>query len=94
MQAESVRGINNNCDHGTHVAGIIAGRQDCCRLSRAWCCTGANIIAIQVFSVVGGQVGAWQSDIMKGLERVYALRSTYTISSVNMSFGGSFYLSG
>ena len=49
----------------------------------------AGIIAIQVFSRDGDVwPGAWSSDLIKGLERVYELRNTYTIASVNMSLGG------
>lgn len=77
------------CDHGTHVAGIVAGRQGVAGSPGPGVAPGAGIIAIQVFSLIGGQVAAYQSDTMKGLERVYDLRSSYNISSVNMSFGGS-----
>ena len=38
--------------------------------------------------VAGYGPGAWNSDLIKGLERVYELRHTYSIASVNMSLGG------
>jgi subtilisin family serine protease len=80
------------CDHGTHVAGIIAGRRSVAGSPvLGGVAPGATLIAIQVFSLINGQVAAYTSDIMKGLERVYALRSTYNISSVNMSFGGELH---
>lgn len=81
------------CDHGTHVAGTIAGGRNVVGSPGPGVAPEANIIAIQVFSRQGGQVGAYQSDIMKGLERVYALHLLYEISSVNMSLGGGQYFS-
>ena len=84
------------CDHGTHVAGITAGRAGVAGSPGAGVAPKANIIAIQIFSrfdsssVCGTApcVLTFNSDQIKGLERVYALRNTYTISSVNMSIGG------
>ena len=91
------------CDHGTHVAGIIAGRQNVFGSPVvAGVAPGASLIAIQVFSLFTSTadcglsvpcIGAYTSDIMKGLERVYTLRETNIISSVNMSFGGGLYSS-
>ena len=82
------------CWHGTHVAGIAAGREP--TLGHFGVAKDASIIAIQVFSRFnnpsncgGGApcVSAYSSDIIKGLERVYALRATFNVASVNMSFG-------
>ena len=83
-------------DHGTHVAAIAAG-----------VAPDAKIVAIQVFSRVyenaakqctsGGRRSPCtltrQSDYIKGLERVIAVRSTYNIVAVNMSLGGGAYAS-
>ena len=87
------------CDHGTHVAGIAAGNSGVA--------PGANILAIQVFTgirdyfqrnVCGSGRGdscvlAFDSDILKGLERVYTLRNSLKISAANLSLGGGGYSS-
>ncbi|MDQ4122644.1 MAG: S8 family serine peptidase [Acidobacteriota bacterium] len=77
----------SGCDHGTHVAGIAAGNNsssDADGVAR-----DSNIIAIQIFSRnnSNNSVGYFTSDMIKGLERVYALRNTYSIAAVNMSIG-------
>ena len=90
------------CDHGTHVAGIAAGRSGVAGSPGPGVAPGANIIAIQVFSRFDSVTwcGAsspcamsFFSDEIKGLERVYELRETYTIASANMSLGGGEYSS-
>lgn len=89
------------CKHGTHVAGIVAGKSNVDFLATGGVAKDAQIIAIQVFSsVVSGVdcpasapcVMSYTSDQISGLERVYALRATYSIASVNMSLGGGGYL--
>lgn len=86
-------GAQDNCRHGTHVAGIAAG--DGGGTSNIGVARDANIIAIQVFSLFTDLDGAYtySSDQISGLERVYALRNTYNIAAVNMSLGGSRYYS-
>ncbi len=84
----------SGCAHGTHVAGIAAGRGT----SFSGVAKDANIIAIQVFSRVENATScgsnpmpcslSYTSDQLKALERVRALSSTMTIASVNMSLGG------
>ncbi len=75
--------------HGTHVAGIAAGKSgDMGGVARE-----GGIIAVQVFSwfpakAPGEQARTWESDQILGLERIYALRDTYSIAAVNMSLGG------
>ncbi len=81
----------SQCSHGTHVAGIAAGKNTSLPLYGV--APGANIIAIQVFSDYYGGTYTWDSDYAKGLERVYVLRTTYNIASVNMSLGGGEYKS-
>ncbi len=81
------------CEHGTHVAGIAAGKS----VNFSGVARDANIIAIQIFSRVTSQTAcgnsqpcalASNSDIVKGLERVAVLRNTLNIAAVNMSLGG------
>lgn len=83
------------CWHGTHVAGIAAGNGAGAGVGFSGVAKGAQIMAVQVFSLFtpaqcGGDdcIMAWTSDIIAGLERVYALRATYNFSSVNLSLGG------
>ncbi len=84
-----------DCEHGTHVAGIAAGRGT----SFSGVAPGANLIAINVFSRFDSGCGnrptpcarSFTSDQIKGLERVMALRSSLRISSVNMSLGGGLF---
>jgi subtilisin len=82
-------GVNCNvsiagCDHGTHVAGIAAGKGT----SFSGVAKDANIIAIQVFSQnLDGSIGASSSDILSGLQRVQVLSSSFTIAAANLSLG-------
>ena len=98
--AESGQACPSNvsgCSHGTHVAGIVAGNT----ATLTGVAQDAGIIAIQVFSqfppeycgdgAVTPCVRTYSSDIIKALERVYALRDTFNIASVNMSLGGGAY---
>ncbi|MBN1267397.1 MAG: S8 family serine peptidase, partial [Anaerolineales bacterium] len=86
------------CDHGTHVAGIAVGSGT----TFSGVAPDADLIAIQIFSEFSGTyctesgVGSpcamsYTSDQIRGLERVYELRATYSIAAVNMSLGGDLY---
>ncbi len=90
--------IDRGCDHGTHVAGIAAGKGP----GFTGVAPDAGIIAIQVFSLFYGSycsetwdpffcVLSWSSDQIRGLERVYELRNEFDIASVNMSLGSGQY---
>ncbi len=82
-----------DCVHGTHVAGIAAGNNG--TGPGFGVARGADMIAVQVFSLsCGGYcIGAWVSDQIKGLERVYDLADDFNIAAVNMSLGGGYYSS-
>src|SRR5215831_3502483 len=91
------------CFHGTHVAGIAAGNGATAGQSFSGVAKGASIMAVQVFSQFNRDIDcggpgtapcamAYTSDIIKGLERVYALRSLHTFSSVNLSLGGGLFI--
>ena len=96
------------CGHGTHVAGTAAGfnlnpngtNPD------SGVARDARIISIGVGSLLprsscgsipsqytGGCLRPWNSDILLGLERAYALRNAMSIAAVNMSLGGGLYSS-
>jgi len=86
------------CGHGTHVAGIAAGKGD----SFNGVAPEATIISVQVFSKVdsaaacGGSAPCelfYDFDLTRGLDFVFGLTGTYDIAAANMSLGG-FYLPG
>lgn len=89
----------DGCEHGTQVAGIAVGNGS----SFDGVAKDANLISIQVYSRFDGEefcfpqatcIGAYTSDIIAGLERVYALRNSIDIAAVNVSLGSSELFSG
>jgi subtilisin family serine protease len=87
----------SECIHGTHVAGIAAGNGDQAGQSFSGVAKGAQLMAVQVFSKITSPLscgfvapcaGAFTSDVVAGLERVYTVAATRRIAAVNMSLGG------
>ncbi|MFF4624428.1 S8 family peptidase [Nonomuraea jabiensis] len=93
-----IRGANA-CSHGTHVAGIAAGRLATGAPSNG-VAPEAGILPIQVFSrvdnpmtcLIGGVSApcflSYTSDEKLALEYVARVAKTHNVASVNMSFGG------
>ena len=85
------------CAHGTHVAGIAAGRGT----NFSGVARDANIIAIQVFSSINDAAAcdgdpvpcalSYTSDQLRAMERVRVLGGSMSIAAVNMSLGGGQY---
>lgn len=80
------------CEHGTHVAGIAAGRGE----DFSGMAPDADVIAVQVFSVFrgaacGGQaqcIASFTSDQIRALDFVLQLSQERSIAAANMSLGG------
>jgi subtilisin family serine protease len=85
----------SSCKHGTHVAGIAIGSS----AVLSGVAPGASLVGVQVFSLVNNCSGglpcltAWDSDILKGLDQVYAWRAQFNIAAVNLSLGGGSFSS-
>ena len=93
------------CEHGTHVAGIVAGRNmDFNGKKFDGVAPGANIVAVQVFTLFKGNdicgrndkcVMSFTSDQLRALDWVYKIvkktDSKIKIASVNMSLGSGYF---
>lgn len=82
------------CEHGTHVAGIAAGKRTGSTGPQQGVAPGANIMAVQVFStncepVNCPEIGVWDSDSLAALNYVLQQhpRIPGGIAAVNMSLG-------
>jgi subtilisin family serine protease len=74
-------------NHGTHVAGIVAGRGD--RFNGI--APDAQLLAVRVFSQArNGDIGARDSDILAGIDLVVKLvvEDHQPIAAINLSVGG------
>jgi len=85
--------FNDACFHGTHVAGIIAGRND----DMQGIAPGASILSVMVGSAVdcddedGCDLVFWTSDLLNALQQVIDWSAEYDIAAVNMSLGGGWF---
>ncbi|NNK98544.1 MAG: S8 family serine peptidase [Xanthomonadales bacterium] len=87
------------CDHGTHVAGTVAGNDN--SGPDFGVARGADIIAMQVFSKFltadacnpspAPCTASYSSDQIAAMERVLLLAEGMNIAAVNMSLGGGQY---
>ena len=68
--------VYNQCEHGTHVAGIAAGANGP-SIAPSGVAPGANIVAVKVVSKDPGSnaIGAVDSDVLAGLDWVNAHRA-------------------
>ncbi|MBG0815249.1 S8 family serine peptidase [Planomonospora sp. ID82291] len=92
-------GGENLCDHGSHVAGIAAGRN--AGGGSDGVAPGSKIVAIQVFSRVDDDlycgtgrspcVLAFDGQIREALGHVGALAAGHRIAAANLSLGGGAY---
>ena len=89
----------DGCAHGTQVAGVVASNG----AAFDGVAKDANLISIQVYSQVNDEsfcfpelscLGAYTSDIIAGLERVYNLRNHFDIAAVTVSLGSDELYSG
>ena len=101
-EVNSALSCPSGCAHGTHGAGIGAGNAvSDGGQTFSGVANEARIVAIKVFSEVYsvGECGeekspcyrSFDSDILKGLQRVLELRATYPIAAVNMSLDAGRY---
>jgi len=81
-----------DCDHGTHVAGIAVGDG----VNFDGVARDGKLISVQVYSRIDdidfcfpdtSCIGAFASDIIAGLQRVYDLRNSFDIAAVSLSLG-------
>ena len=87
--------LERGCDHGTHVAGIVAGAGD----AFTGVAAAADIVAVQVSTIIEsedcGEAGfcasPFDSNIIRALEWVYRNREQYRIAAVNLSLGSGSY---
>lgn len=68
--------------HGTHVAGIVAGKSS----DMSGVAPGANIVAVNIFEKDGS---AYEESLLSGLQYVLSVKDKYNIISVNLSLGTS-----
>ncbi|WP_165784335.1 S8 family serine peptidase [Zhengella mangrovi] len=97
----------SGCGHGTHVAGIAAGNNTNRQTGEPLhgVAYEANIVAINVFSKFDNTgatspacdpaanpcVLAFWSDIVRGIDHIFSIRSTYNIDAITLNLGSGAY---
>lgn len=89
------------CEHGTHVAGIVAGRNMSFNNKIfTGVAPAANVVAIQVFTLFEDDslcgegnkcIMSFTSDQLRALDWVYKNRDLHKIAAVNMSLGSGYF---
>ena len=89
------------CEHGTHVAGIIAGhKMTIPGKSFSGVAPAAGIVAVQVFTLLEDPrecqgeprcILSFTSDQLRALEWIYRRRTELKIAAINMSLGGGYH---
>ncbi len=82
-------GGNDDCGHGTHVAGIIAGNGASssgllCYNTYSGVAPQANIVSVKVLNAQGGGT---VSQVVSGIQWVLANKAKYGIRVINLSLG-------
>ncbi len=84
LQVSSFSSCNDENGHGTHVIGIINGRDAAGRYIGV--APDANVLSVRIGDANGL---ARTSDVIAGLQWIYDNRATYNIRVVNLSIGAS-----
>ncbi|BAC47559.1 papA [Bradyrhizobium diazoefficiens USDA 110] len=89
------------CEHGTHVAGIIAGHNmNFSAKQFGGVAPAAKLLLIQVYSLfedqsvcgaVGKCIRSFTSDQLRALEYVFKHRTEFKVAAVNMSLGSGYF---
>jgi hypothetical protein len=78
-------------EHGTHVAGIVAGARTSPDPQRG-VAPGASVVAIQVFSQLDdGSFAAQGSDLLAALDWVQTTHAAHQVAAINLSLGHGAY---
>jgi subtilisin family serine protease len=89
------------CNHGTHVAGIIAGHNKNFSAKQfGGVAPAAKLLLIQVYSLfddpnvcgsAGSCVRSFTSDQLRALEYVFKHRTEFKVAAINMSLGSGYF---